>query len=99
MPRIAVDPPALNSTAGQLMSLTEEMATARAALQRVSGAAGAADDGRVSAALGSFVDNWSASVAGMDLVTSALSQTLDGSASAYTRTDATAMPGGGFAAP
>src|SRR4051794_16683671 len=91
MGSIRVAPAQLTSSAGRLDAAGSELLSARAALEGVRGAGGAADAPAVAGAVEAFVSSWSGTLLEQDTTIDSLAQALRGSASAYTATDGNAF--------
>src|SRR3954452_17374267 len=91
MGSIQVAPGQLTSSAGRLDAAGNELLSARAALEGVRSAGGAADAPAVAGAGDALVSSWSGTLVEQDTTIQSLASALRASASAYTATDANAF--------
>jgi hypothetical protein len=88
---IQVAPGQLTAGAARLDAAGNELLTARAALEGVRSAGGAADAPAVAGAVEAFVSSWAATFVEQDTTIESLAQALRSSAGAYTATDQNAF--------
>src|SRR3954454_18064584 len=91
MGAIEVAPGQLTAGAARLDAAGSELLTARAALEGVRSAGGAADAPAVAGAVDAFVSSWSGTLVEQDTTIQSLASALRASASPYPATDATAF--------